>query len=248
MCGRYTVLTEDEIIEIRGILQELSLRIVRDDFDTVGDGAETRASGEAGRSEVFPTNMAPVILPAPGGVAFESLKWGFKRFNGSGVIINARCESLRSKGTFSDLLDIGRCIVPAAEFFEWQDQSREGTMQRDSNSDVKKKKAKKKHHVKDKDGNLLFMAGLYRVCDDEREFVIITKNSTGEVSNIHDRVPVVLRADQIESWLNGKLAPDDLMNLDCDFSVIPCEEESDGNASLIPGGKDEYGQISLFDS
>jgi len=33
MCGRYTVLTEDEIIEIREILKKLSLRIVRDDFE-----------------------------------------------------------------------------------------------------------------------------------------------------------------------------------------------------------------------
>ena len=33
MCGRYTALTEDEVIEVREILKELSFRIVRDEFD-----------------------------------------------------------------------------------------------------------------------------------------------------------------------------------------------------------------------
>ncbi len=197
MCGRYTVLTEDEIVEIREILQELSLRIVKDEFTAYEEAV----------GEVFPTDSAPVITGQGESVSFESVKWGFQKWDGSGVIINARCETIQIKGMFSKLIMGGRCVVPAGEFFEWE----------------KLDKGKKKHFVKDKDGNILFMAGLYRDTEDGREFVIITKKATGEMKKIHDRIPVILRVDQLESWLSGKLSPDNLLKLDFDVTVTPCD-------------------------
>jgi putative SOS response-associated peptidase YedK len=225
MCGRYTALTEDEIIEVREILGELSLRIVRDDFEDY----EEEIAFAGGTGEVFPTNMAPVITRHDDGVVFESCKWGFKKWNSAGVIINARYETLTTKSTFSKHLRTGRCVVPAGEFFEW------GKLGGDPGSSKKIK-----HYAKDKDGNLLFMAGLYRdMWDDSksdmvREFVIITKEATGEVAKIHDRMPVLLRVDQIEPWLSGKMTPDELGKLEYDVEVRPCED----------GGTDM--QISLF--
>jgi len=204
MCGRYTVLTEDEIIEIREILTKLSLRIVRDDFMEYDEPP----------GEVFPTNHAPVISKGSDGIAFESAKWGFKKWNSPGVIINARSESIRTKSTFSKHLETGRCVVPAGEFFEWE----------------KIGKSKKKHYAMDRNGNLLFMAGLYRdVMDDKnpaekvREYVIITKEATGEMAKIHDRMPVILRVDQIESWLTGLITPEDIEKMEFDITVNPCE-------------------------
>ncbi len=46
MCGRYTVFTEEEIIEMRAIIAEVSKRFT----------AKPVAAGE-----VFPTNIAPVL-------------------------------------------------------------------------------------------------------------------------------------------------------------------------------------------
>ena len=209
MCGRYTVLTEDEIIEIREILKNLSMRIVRDDFENYDE--------ELG--ELFPTNHAPVITKKDSGIAFESAKWGFKKWNSSGVIINARSETMKKKSTFSHLLETGRCIVPAGEFFEWE----------------RLPTGKKKYYAKDKSGNLLFMAGLYRDNGDEREFVIITKEATGEMAKIHARIPVILRTDQIESWLTGEITPEDITNINYDVNVTPCEDNDDKQV-----------QISLF--
>ena len=201
MCGRYSVLTENEIIEIREIIREVSLRIIRDDFEDYSESA----------AEVFPTNHAPVILSHGNGeVSFESLRWGFKRYDGKNVIINARAETLETKNIFSRLLNFGRCVVPAREYYEWKNAGRE----------------KIKHFVKDKDENILFMAGLYRNTPDGREFVIITKDACGEVKEIHDRAPVILQANQIEQWLSGKLSPDDVVNLDFNASVMPCEKTS----------------------
>ena len=206
MCGRYTVLTEREIIEIREILQEISLRIAKDEF---GDYKERPG-------EIFPTNLAPVITSNRDGIFFESAKWGFKKWTGSGVIINARSETVKSVGMFKPHLNTGRCVVPAADFYEWQ----------------KLEKGKKKHYAKDKSGSLLFMAGLYRDTEEGREFAIITRASSGEMAAIHDRQPVILKIDQIEPWLSGALSPDDLPDIDCDLTVTPSEEGPDPNVQL----------------
>ena len=199
MCGRYSVLTEDEIVEIREVIREVSLRIASDEMGLGAGG------------EVFPTDVAPVIM---GGlrseVSFENLRWGFKKWDGKGVIINARSETLEEKSLFKRLLVAGRCVVPAGEYYEWEQQG----------------KQKVKHFIKDAAGNLLFMAGLYRETDDGREFVIITKEAYGEAEKIHPRMPVLLRADQIESWLNGTLTPKVISGLAFNVAVSPCEEDA----------------------
>ena len=209
MCGRYTVLTEEEIIEIRGLLQSLSMRIVKDEFEEY----------DMRPGEVFPTNSAPAITSdGEGGISFESAKWGFKKFSGPGVIINARSETIRVKSMFSRLIKGGRCVIPAGEFFEWE----------------KLEKKKRKHFAKDREGNILFMAGLYRDSaeDGGREFVIITREAGDEMSRIHDRQPVILRADQVEDWLSGRMSPEELKGIECDLSVMPCDEEEAGQVML----------------
>ena len=69
MCGRYSALTEDEIIEAREIMRNLSLKLTRDNFVEYSEQS----------SEVFPTNYAPNITSNSDGIAFESVKWGFKK-------------------------------------------------------------------------------------------------------------------------------------------------------------------------
>lgn len=214
MCGRYTVLTENEIIEVRGLLKELSIRLAKDEFElynlTPGD--------------VRPTDYAPIISQNNDGVYLENAKWGFKSYTGTGVIFNARSETVDSKPVFAKSVEDKRCVVPASEYFEWQDMG--------------KKQKKKKHHAKDKDGNILYMAGLYRDTPDGREYVVITKESYGEVANIHDRMPVLLKVNQISAWLNGELTPHDLSSLDVELDISPTDVE--------PSQEYNGGQTSLF--
>ncbi|MCL2014527.1 MAG: SOS response-associated peptidase [Oscillospiraceae bacterium] len=207
MCGRYSVLTEDEIIEIRSIIHDISLRLVRDDL-----GNYNARSGE-----VYATGKAPVITQANDGVAFEDVKFGFKKWDGKGVIINARSETIKTTRMFSGLLNAGRCAVPAKEYYEWRE--------RDTEAGAKPKKPEKaKYYIKDTQGNLLFFAGLYRDGEDGREFVIITKDAFGDVADVHDRMPVILRTDQLEAWLSGKLSPDEIVRLEFNAAVRLCDE------------------------
>ena len=201
MCGRYSVLTEAEIIEVRGIIHDISLRLANDDF------ANYTKSGD----EVRPTNHAPVIISTGQGVvSFQDLRWGFTKWDGKGSpIINARVETIATKNMFAPLLITGRCVVPAGEYYEWKTAGRN----------------KIKHFIKDKEGNLLFMAGLYRDTGDGREFVILTKDAQDDIAGVHDRMPVILCTGQIEDWLSGKLSPDDIARQDFNAFVSPCDGE-----------------------
>jgi putative SOS response-associated peptidase YedK len=45
------------------------------------------------------------------------------------------------------------------------------------------------------------MAGIYDQFEGENRFVILTAASNKSVSDIHDRMPVVLTKDEMEDWL-----------------------------------------------
>ena len=198
MCGRYSVLTEDEIIEVRQVLKDVSLALARDELENYDNQ----------KKETAPTDMSPVVTSGGGGFAFEYAKFGFLRWDGKGVIINARSETAKEKSMFKNHVRTGRCIIPASGYFEWKKE------------EAAKKKLK--HLIKDPKGNLLFMAGLYRDGAEGREFVILTKAPHESVCEIHDRMPVILPPDKIEPWLGGTLPVDELALLDYECDYSPC--------------------------
>jgi len=207
MCGRYSVLTEDEIIEIRSIIQSISMQLVRDAIDPQPRASSIRA---AATDIVAPTDSSPILSQEPDGIAFGNATFGFKKWEGKGVIINARAETVAEKGMFSRTLNGGRCVIPAGEYYEWQDIG---------------KKKKNKYFIKDKNGLLLFFAGVYRDTSDGREFVIITKTAAEEIADVHDRMPVLLRINQIETWLNGSMPPEELLMSDVQVVAAQPNEE-----------------------
>ena len=84
MCGRYSALTEEEIIEARSIIREVSLRLVRDEFENY----------EKFMAEIAPKNLAQVFTNNRNELAFEHAMFGFEKWDGKGVIINARSETV----------------------------------------------------------------------------------------------------------------------------------------------------------
>jgi putative SOS response-associated peptidase YedK len=90
------------------------------------------------------------------------------------------------------------------------------------------------------------MAGLYRYAPDipeGREFVIITKDAYGEVESIHDRMPVILTASQIEPWLSGKLTPEEISSLDFNVAVTPSDDEASRKDDAL---KNDAEQLTLL--
>jgi len=122
------------------------------------------------------------------------MKWGFPRWDGKGVIINAKAETAAEKRTFSSSLKERRCVIPATGFYEWH----------------KKEKAKStdKYLFQMNDSPMLYMAGLYnqfQVGESITEcFVIFTRMANSSIQDIHDRMPVILRRNELENWLMDK--------------------------------------------
>lgn len=109
MCGRYTLMTDEEYRDLEKIVEEVS-----------------RATGTPVKTEgdVYPTNDAPVLLNREGRRLADLFKWGFPNFYRKGVIINARAETAEDKPTFRRCLEHGRCVIPSAGFYEWNPDKR----------------------------------------------------------------------------------------------------------------------------
>jgi putative SOS response-associated peptidase YedK len=179
MCGRYTIFTEDEIIEMREIINEISRTF----------GPQAVKTGE-----IFPTDTVPLVALSGGMVEVCRGTWGFPHWEpGKRPLVNARSESAHEKRLFAGPLRQGRCVVPSTGYYEW---SREG------------KKVLGKHLFRTPDSKMLYMAGVrgqFRDTDGELQdhFVILTQEPTAFVSSYHDRMPVILRKDEISRWLRN---------------------------------------------
>ncbi len=93
MCGRYTFFTDRELQEIDEIIDQVS-----NDLQL-----EKMKAGE-----IFPTNVAPVLLPQNEIVVPRLMTWGFPNFHNKGVIINARSETVRKGGNGN--MDLNRYL------------------------------------------------------------------------------------------------------------------------------------------
>lgn len=185
MCGRYALFTEEENQGIREIMNELNERY-KEDIAKMKTG------------EIFPTNYSPVITAnEQGRIVYNLFKWGFPNFRQpSGVIINARSETIREKPTFRKLVNTSRCLIPASGFYEWK-----------ASDNTKKKK--EKYIIRTSENALMYMAGLYSNCFDKNGlpftgFVIITTEANEEMSTIHNRMPVILNKPEGSLWIKTK--------------------------------------------
>ncbi len=184
MCGRYEFSTELDNVEIDDIIRE----IANGTYDEFATG------------EIFPTNNAPVLLPQNGKTSAAIMQWGFPKWDGKGVIINARSETASEKKTFAKPLQNNRCIIPSTGFYEWN------------------KSTKQKFLFNLEDARVLYMAGIYNSYIHEGipvyNFVILTRSANKYINDIHERMPVVLRKNELGDWLNNDSAVAQLFNRD----------------------------------
>lgn len=133
------------------------------------------------QSEIRPTDIAPVIHKDHS----SSLQpWGFNVDWTKQPMINARSETLTEKPTFRPWLH-SRCIVPASAYFEWRTDDRG---------------KKRKNRIWLPETSTIAMAGL---TDGER-FTIVTCTPSRSIAHIHNRMPVILAANDIDHWLSDE--------------------------------------------
>lgn len=136
------------------------------------------------RGEIFPTNQAPILQLENNKIMPELSTWGFPRFNAKGVIINARSETADERPMFRKSLHMRRCVVPSTGFFEWSQDEQ-----------------KIKYQFTMPNQDALYMAGIFNEFQGEKRFVILTTKANLSISDIHNRMPVILPKDKIEDWL-----------------------------------------------
>lgn len=182
MCGRFIIFSEAQEREIMDIVEEVNRKY--------GDDAVKE------NSEIFPTDFTPVITSNSGSKDVNLFKWGFLNYKGGPVIINARCETLMERPMFTEAFKSRRCLIPATAFYEWK----------------KVGSKKEKYIIHSSESSLFYMAGLYRNFVDKNGspftgFVIITTAASNKMSEIHDRMPVMLtRPAAIDLWINNDVS------------------------------------------
>jgi len=177
MCGRYTFFTDKELQEVDEIIEQISNEIMLENM-------------KAG--EIFPTNVAPVLLPGNDIVIPRLMVWGFPNFRNKGVIINARSETAREKQLFGSSLERRRCIIPSTGFYEWNAE-------------------KKKFLFNMPESQMLYMAGIYNQFDGQNRFVILTTEANSSMAEVHNRMPVVIPKDSVKNWTFDFVMTDDLL-------------------------------------
>jgi putative SOS response-associated peptidase YedK len=182
MCGRYTLTRVDGrlVAERFGIIEEI-------------DAPET-----LGRFNVCPTEDVLVVAPDGPRVARWGLVPPWAKSVGEGpLLINARSETVASKGVFSRLLERPerRCLVVADGWYEWLRPEKKG-------------EPRIPFHYTVDGGELFAFAGLWDVVKLDGAWVVSTTLLTtvaNEVcASVHDRMPCVIADPDIEAaWLDG---------------------------------------------
>jgi putative SOS response-associated peptidase YedK len=164
-------------------------------------------------------------------------------------MINARGETLADKPAFKHLVDSRRCIIPADGFYEWR---REG-----------KRKVPMWVYLANREP--FGLAGLWDVWRKSdgttvESFTIITTEPNELVGPIHNRMPVMLRREEEEQWLDVlrqsfaavrsllKPYPATLMDAH-DVSTLVNSAKYDGPECIQPVSGDEMpraGQLPLW--
>jgi putative SOS response-associated peptidase YedK len=179
MCGRYTLTADIDTISQRFKLDTHGLKIEP-------------------RYNIAPSQEAPVIVVEDGKV-LKMMKWGLIPFwakdeSIASKTINARAETLHHKPSFKKSLTEKRCLVPADGFYEWKKEGRG--------------KIPIRFVLKNRD--VFAFAGLWDTWRNQIgelvfSFTIITTKANALVRPIHNRMPVILKKEYEELWLDPKV-------------------------------------------
>jgi putative SOS response-associated peptidase YedK len=147
------------------------------------------------RYNISPTQNVPAILNESRD-ELSMIRWGLlpswsKDEKPKINCINAKCETIAEKPLFKSLLKTKRCLILADSFYEWK----------------KTEEGKHPYRIMLKSEDIFAFAGLWDVWEREGKrivsCVILTTTPNDLCSEIHDRMPVILKESDEEAWLSG---------------------------------------------
>lgn len=189
MCGRFTMLTWDEVEDAaKAVLCAAPLNV-----DPDWPARRTDAfPGSTVRAIVFENERA---IGAPS-VRTADFIWGFAMPNSAKSVFNARSESVLTSAFWKESFLSRRCIVPAAAFYE---PHRAETGLKPASEGKPARKVKQTYRFASEDGTALLLAGVWQ----NDRLAILTTEPDGIVSPVHDRMPLLLPCEQALAWLRS---------------------------------------------
>ena len=151
---------------------------------------------------VAPTQMIPALIRRDGRNVLRAFRWGLVPFwakdpSIGNRMINARSESVDSKPAFRAAFKNRRCLIPADGFYEWKGR----------------KGAKQPMLITTPEDEPFGFAGLWEVWDDkgkEEEPIytctILTTDASPSLLEIHNRMPVILKPEAYQDWIDEETA------------------------------------------
>ncbi len=150
------------------------------------------------RYNIAPSQTVPVVRQLPDGENLTVLaEWGLipswiKHPEEMSHPINAKAETVAIKPMFRNAFKSGRVLVPASAFYEWQ----------------KVAKGKQPWLIRMKDGEPFALGGLIESWMGSEgvrtTFTILTTAANTLMKPIHDRMPVIIKPEGYETWLDPK--------------------------------------------
>ncbi|MFQ5779390.1 MAG: SOS response-associated peptidase [Nitrospiria bacterium] len=169
------------------------------------------------RYNIAPSQPAPVIIAEDGERVLDLYRWGLipswaKDPIIGNKMINARSETVLEKPSFKRLAKRNRCLVLSDGFYEWRRE--EGS------------KAKMPMRILMKSEELFAFAGLWDSWVDvegkeTRTFTVLTTSANVLMNKIHNRMPVILRDEFSDAWLDEKVGLQDMTGV---FDPYPDHE------------------------
>jgi len=142
-----------------------------------------------------------------GQAEYAMLHWGLvpfwsKEAKTKSPLINARADGIEKKPSFRGPFKHRRCIIPASGFFEWRLSDGH----------------KQPYFIRPVDGGYFALAGIWDHWQGEdgkaiTSCAIITTEANTLMRDIHDRMPVILKRDNIAEWIEPNTGQRDLLAL-----------------------------------
>lgn len=203
------------------------------------------------RYNVAPTQLVPVITSqSPKGFSF--FYWGITPEFGKNKpvaqkLINARAESVNDKVSFKSSFEKRRCLIPADGFYEWKKLG---------------KKTKIPYRFTLKEDELFAFAGIWEEYETvngeiQHTFLILTTGPNDIVSEIHDRMPVILNRQMEKKWLDNYTSESELLAMlhpypsdqMLSYTVSPLVNSVENDVPSIlrkTSPADQHGNYTLF--
>ncbi len=177
MCGRYSLVSEQALLQA--------------EFDFVCTEEITP------RYNIAPGQEILAVGYYDGRRIGSYLRWGLVPFWAKDdkigyKLINARMESIEEKPSFKHAFQKRRCLIICDGFYEWK----------------KTKGEKQPYRFVMKDKRPFALAGIYEVWKKAEgtqalaTCTIITTEANDMTKDIHDRMPVILKQEDYDRWIN----------------------------------------------